>query len=563
MKCLAPRGNEYIEQIAGRELHSSVFGDSKAAPRASQGSSGKVEILHATSRQDQTQSPATPKACSSMSALAAARTSETASPSGRERTHEADGLPPQVDLFYYELRLYSEENGVHFKIEHQIGGRTLTLWELFAAISKQEVPFTLPEDVDWFQVAKDLSYDPDQEKEIPAELRRCFEDNMLNFCDNMESLDEEKQAANEAAQVLGPPLEQKPRQDVEDWLFLSPSTQAAGRKRSLEFDLSSSGRGFKRRRVLGRDAEIPATPDVNIRSMGYSQSCQDSPSFPRITPTMEEAGGAAESRQGSSQPDADEVDDQAALTVEHAGSGRQASPRAGSVVQQSQGDEVTPSQQLRSEAFDASPIPLRLTHGRRDAKPAPAKEASHSQSNGNSVASTTASQANTKASRRTLPASFGLSGNRAPARPRDEFTGPLSQAPSWSPAGSRVRPRERPKSDGERVAEWVEYYESLGYSNDIVVDALKRTTMRPGGLAALVMQSLKDGQGVPANHECVWTDRDDQGLRMMGRVDADGQSAKHEELGKAKREAKRLTRKHGAEEIQLRKRFLEAQRAGE
>lgn len=102
-------------------------------------------------------------------------------------------------------------------------------------------------------------------------------------------------------------------------------------------------------------------------------------------------------------------------------------------------------------------------------------------------------------------------------------------------------------------------YESLGYPNHIVVEALKRTSMTPGKFAILVMKSLKDGRGVPDHHQGVWTDRDDQGLRMVDRVNAMEGFAEAGESRKAKRTLERLTRKHGLERIELRRRFLKAE----
>lgn len=98
---------------------------------------------------------------------------------------------------------------------------------------------------------------------------------------------------------------------------------------------------------------------------------------------------------------------------------------------------------------------------------------------------------------------------------------------------------------------------ALGYPQPIVIEALKHTTMTPGSLAALVMESLRDGRGVPTHHEGIWTDRGDRGLWQADAA-ARGPEADPEEVRRAK-EYRRLMHKHGRERIELRRRFLAAE----
>jgi hypothetical protein len=103
----------------------------------------------------------------------------------------------------------------------------------------------------------------------------------------------------------------------------------------------------------------------------------------------------------------------------------------------------------------------------------------------------------------------------------------------------------------------------MGYPHDIVVAALKATTLTPGGTAAHVMESLRSGQGLPQNYEGVWTDRDDRSLRLVvsaGDLDRNVMDAQESRmLKKARRERARLLHKHREERMNVRKAFLEAQ----
>ena len=133
--------------------------------------------------------------------------------------------------------------------------------------------------------------------------------------------------------------------------------------------------------------------------------------------------------------------------------------------------------------------------------------------------------------------------------------------------------RESPKPDGPRQPEEVgravpagrntnaeldavvEDFERLGYPHTVVVKALKATTMIPG-LAGMVMQSLVDGKGVPSDEPGVWTVTDDLGLQGVQKVHRD-ENVPDDVRREAKKELKRLAKKHGIGDVELRKRYLE------
>ncbi|KAK5987817.1 hypothetical protein PT974_11951 [Cladobotryum mycophilum] len=85
--------------------------------------------------------------------------------------------------------------------------------------------------------------------------------------------------------------------------------------------------------------------------------------------------------------------------------------------------------------------------------------------------------------------------------------------------------------------------------------------MTPGNLAILVMDSLKQGSGVPTGRQGIWTDEDDDRLRLMDSVDATREPSTLEEARlteEAQRLWRRLSHKHTADGVVLRREFLEA-----
>lgn len=254
-----------------------------------------------------------------------------------------------------------------------------------------------------------------------------------------------------------------------------------------------------RKRRLSRTDEIPSTPDEAVRVVRPRLDIADFRS-----PSLGEPQEDSQAVRFETQPI-----QPAQLSTQHSSM------------------DVTPSQQLHLEAVSTSPIPIRLGQeptarpGGRKSEPA-ADPPSYQPAN--------------KPSRRSLPTTF---------RPHS------SKAPPATDDGRKLT----------SIPEWVDHYQSLGYPLRVVIEALKRTTMIVGGDAATVMESLRQTKGVPVDLRGVWTDRDDQGLRMvesMGKGGGAGPNAAQKErfAARVNAEVARLRGKHGQRGLELRRRFL-------
>jgi hypothetical protein len=104
----------------------------------------------------------------------------------------------------------------------------------------------------------------------------------------------------------------------------------------------------------------------------------------------------------------------------------------------------------------------------------------------------------------------------------------------------------------------VEHYMALGYPKQIVKDAINATmapVVKEWGLAAMVMERLLAGKGIPPDQPKVWTTQDDSDLRFVmdvqGKKDV-GSGA----VERARRARAWLERKHGVTSVKTRIVFL-------
>jgi hypothetical protein len=97
----------------------------------------------------------------------------------------------------------------------------------------------------------------------------------------------------------------------------------------------------------------------------------------------------------------------------------------------------------------------------------------------------------------------------------------------------------------------------------MIIEAMRRTTMTPGILMEVVLESLRKGDDIPAYDEGIWTDRDDSQLRYIDRIgdlelSPEDSSEWRRRKGKAQKMLNLLLYKHTEPGVELRKEFLRA-----
>ncbi|RDA86643.1 hypothetical protein CP532_5042 [Ophiocordyceps camponoti-leonardi (nom. inval.)] len=431
---------------------------------------------------------------------------------GRLGSPEDDKAVSEEGNFYNDLGSFYEDDDI--PIQHLIGGRLVGLWDLRNAICKQEGP---AEVLDWKRVAKDLDGDWDCDEQTCADLRKCFEKYLADFIGVMWECASTKdvRSADQGQMQATDSDERAP--SIPRSLPSSPP-QTPHRKRRQDGDAAESGTRAKRARRVPRDIEIPSTPEEKI---GVSRSL----------PAAADASYANEQLPSLPLPRADE--------------------------ERSQDEEwLSPSQQLLSETrLSETTTPACGQETPPIAEEAP-NEATPRRRSPRSLGGDAARppQANAQASRRTLPPSLGYSPGRPSPRSRERQKQRRSGVGAGAASGSGSG--KAATSGEQEITEHIQHYVSLGYSERNVIEALKSTCLRPGGAASHVMQSLKEGKGIPTNVEGAWTERDDRDLLWADKVKARGSSASKAEVKKATDKHNRLDHKHGAENLELRRRFI-------
>lgn len=467
---------------------------------------------------------------------------------------EADRLRK---AFYDDLEEFIDTIGVEMDTEPEIGGRKIDLWQM--AYLLQGTPV---DEIDWLEVADDLHPDWPIEHSHLEELMQ-YGEVLLEFLDATASFDQDEDPQPEESRLeveedeveLGEPVERHSGSPPR-YVRSSPPVgfvQRGNKRLRDQRPLTSSGPETKRMRFT-RDIEIPSTPDERNRTarrilrqdnIGDSEASQQLPTLP---------GAHKEAVVEESIPLDSNVEQ------------HHAQPRL--VTEEESALDIMPSQQLEVESLNPSPIPFAFdkrhleketptkSPGRRQA---PRSVRAVSLTDNQSVSSSSSTAIVKKAPRRSLPSSFtsSLARRHQPLRPIPGAT------PMQKPQSSTRDSNNPSQSNRKEIEECIEYYESLGYSHNTVVEGLKRTTMHPGGLASLVMESIKSGQGVPSNYEGIWTDRDDQDLHLVDSVGVDLENTPSDAQEapshkKAKRALERLNKKHRPQRVQLRREFLRA-----
>lgn len=405
-----------------------------------------------------------------------------------------------------------------------IRGITFELWQLWQAVRSQKVE---PEERDWQQISEALGFNWVEDETIPDEVRQCFETHLGEFEVVLMEFEERSEDEDEtqANAILEAPLPSS-----------SPTLPPPKRSHATALgpDHLHLGSSPKRPRH-NRDDEVPSTPDEKNGTSHLRRQTMP----PRVgSPSLgsHENVNVTPSRKLAAEADAQgfgfqsEVDEQLESQV-----------------------NITPSQQLRSE-FDArSPAEIAVTPTPSRTARDPFIEEEDEPEDNTPRASTIASA---KLKRRSLPQSFTQT--QSPRASGSPASRPQQQDPSPTPADQDQDPSAKPQLKTrapakESLEDIVDFYMSLGYSQNVVVRSLDATTWVPG-LASQLMEMLKRGESLPTNWRGVWTQKDDETLRAISTEDQP-QNAK--EKRKRDRQMEKLEKKHTREGMDTRAKFLE------
>ncbi|KAF4337826.1 hypothetical protein FBEOM_8315 [Fusarium beomiforme] len=470
---------------------------------------------------------------------------------GQENQGEEQGEDDDAALalhrhnWYQDLDEYIKATERDIKRILNVNGKKIELFDLMLAT--RDAPATQDsQTTDWYRAAEILGFgEPDQH--TVNELQLCYEDNLMDFLESMESFEVDEEEADIESQGAVPDMDHSQNTDFEDaqdsgllqgYERSSPPVPASSLKRTAGQPFASSER-FKKRRY-DKDMEIPSTPDASK----LPRARETFPSAHRIPEWQDYIGESEASQHLPPLPP---------LQEESQDLGTRPAPSQDTRHQSV--DEPLPDHQT----FDSTPIPLRLdkyrqrrnSHERqRELHAEPIRRRHESSFTEKSAPRRAVSSANPNpkpsaqtAVRRSLPASFN---------------------PSRNHTSQTNQPRSSENSNSREIQKWISHYISMGYPRQFVVEALKRTTLTPGNMALLVMKHLSEGREVPSHHEGIWTDRDDADLDFVSSVDFQHPPANDSEDRQQERAQKahnRLVNKHGFERFKLRKAFLEAQSA--
>ncbi|EXA47093.1 hypothetical protein FOVG_04332 [Fusarium oxysporum f. sp. pisi HDV247] len=462
-----------------------------------------------------------------------------------EQEQEEEALALLRYNWYQDLDEYIKVTERDIKRNLNINGKKIELFDLMLAA--RDAPVSQDSQLtDWYRVAENLGFvEPDQH--TVNELHLCYEENLMDFLEIMESFEVNSEDAGTESQGAAPDMDPSQDIDFEDGqergllqsqVPSSPPIAASSLKRTAGEPPLASPERFKKRRY-SKDMEIPSTPDAEETSklqraqetspgalrtsqwLGYIGESEASQHLPPLPPMQEESqdlGTRPALRQDTRHQSVDiSLPDHPALDTTpiplHLNKHRQQI----SSRERQRESHAQPMRRRHDSSFTEQIAPRRAVSS---AKPNP--------------------KPSTRTVRRSLPASFDSSR----AIPRTN------------------QPQNPEKSNSREIQKWIARYESMGYPRQFVVEALKRTTLTPGKSALLVMKHLSEGRDVPSHHEGIWTDRDDADLDFATSVDFHRSPADDSEELQQERAQKahnRLVNKHGFQRFNLRKAFLEAQ----
>ena len=468
--------------------------------------------------------------------------------SNMEQEYQRSPLTKEDFMAYYQQ--FADNSDFQPQWSPTIRGQTFELWRLWNVVEAQEVE---PEERDWRQVSEDLGFNCVKHETIPDAIRLYYEQHLWEFENTMAGFENEDETQSNQANANP---ERSP---------LPSSPPLPSLKRSYDTALAADHNyphSLPKRPRLDPRSEVPSTPDGKN---GTSHPRRETISGPLPSGIRSPDLG---SHNAALPPPAQR------RIVEPETQDFCFDPETQAAHLESQ-ESVTPSQQLllesdaRSAAAAATPTPARSRPIRgpfldddSDSRDMPnvssaTKPRSHTRT---STEANSAGPSTAKHRTGILPRPFSLSQSAAEKRtvlsPTQQRAPPSTAPPiAQKPAQQQQQPppRARAKESPEDV---IEFYMSLGYEYDDVVQALDATSWVPG-LAGQVMEKLKGGETLPSNWRGVWTPKDDEALRAVLATTDDAVAHGVKERRKREKKQAKLENKHTREGIEMRIRFLD------
>jgi hypothetical protein len=493
------------------------------------------------------------------------------------RTKSAQALEPEAhipaelderQMFYDDLKQFGNATEAVIELSPSVEGRPVELFDLFQAVAEQRVDL---DEVDWRLVAETLNFNWIGLPKVPETLAKCYEDNLAGFEEAMAGFAEEEEDLEDSA------IDDEQRPQV---AFESPTPQGSVHRDSLPATRPAASWSPSPARSLKRkSSDIDAASDTPPRAAAgkrprYSRD-DEIPSTPEESPHTQSGSrnlNARSERRLQTSPLSRGVQSMA-TEPETQDFGFEVTQRPSLATHESTMYDISPSQQLQSEADNAQPIPFILNPHRSrsrtpDALGSPQLDTPTAAGRNQRLDERDSEQGDQTysagpRSRRRLPRSF----RRASAEATSSGSAPVDKSRSTKAKARQAEPPTAPtttpakgepeKVSLQRIEECIKHFE-VYYPHNVVIKGLISTTIDPG-LAGVVMQSLVEGKGIPDHNEGIWTKRDDESLSFMDEINANDKPRTVRErhlLSGAKREWERLVRKHGMERIEDRRKFL-------
>ncbi|KAL7816215.1 TRF2-interacting telomeric protein/Rap1 C terminal domain-containing protein [Trichoderma gracile] len=507
-----------------------------------------------------------------------------------------DGGPSSFserDQFFSDFRDYCEANGKRLHTRCVIEDHEVDLFDLYQAVSAQSVP---PDEVDWKQVAEDVGLGRSRRKEVTAGLLESsyhrylgdFVEAMMSFEEIEEDPDED--IAEEDGAVSGDKETSTnlttPRPSQQHRALsstLGGPSETRSRKRLPDERPLTPEKLPKRRRTV--HTEIPMTPEDKLRTTGRLSAPLSAPgNLHRIIDEEQAESEEPSQRTPRQQPPAEESFDmtpsqqlrsetELVVNPEHAETPTlYFSPTAARLGQRNDGRLETIQEEVPSTYTPTRRPPKKraLPASFEQAQPPPPREQRKNQlreelerrrQQHRQQHQQQQDQQRGERRRRDERQAHEQDRGRVPQQQPDNGQEQQSQRLQQVAANPSDPDEENVEENKEAFRRCQKDYLSRGAKRHEIIEAMRRTTMTPGEVMDIVVESLRAGRGVPDNYEGIWTDRDDSQLRYVVRVgglermpgdDSNGRRRKE----KAQKMLDRLLHKHGEARVELRKKFL-------